>query len=109
MLIKLIKMMNNVSSQKHIKFISIASEQSEKSEMLMRHGCVAVMNGKVVGKGYNNYRNKTADGFVSLNQCACHAEMAALRDVYKSCCSEFSNSRGKCMNNLKVAKGSKNI
>ena len=93
-----------MTSQKHFRFITMAAEECEKSDMLMRHGCVAVMNGKIIGKGYNNYRNKTSDGFVAREQCTCHAEMAALRDVYRSCCGSFSNAHGKWMDNLKVAK-----
>jgi tRNA(Arg) A34 adenosine deaminase TadA len=91
-------------SQKHTRFIQLAAEECEKSNMLMRHGCVAVINGRIVGTGYNNYRNKTSDGFVSKGQCTCHAEMAALRNVYKKSCSQFSNAHGKWMDNLKVAK-----
>ena len=35
-------------------FISTAIDLAMKSEMLQRHGCVAVVNGKIVGKGHNN-------------------------------------------------------
>ena len=98
-----------MTSQKHFRFITLAAEECEKSDMLMRHGCVAVMNGKIVGKGYNNYRNKTSDGFVSREQCTCHAEMAALRSVYRNCSGSFTNAHGKWMDNLKVAKVSKVI
>ena len=94
-------------SQKDVEFISVAVEEGTKSNVLMRHGCVAVMNGKIIGKGYNNYRNRTYDGFVnSSNQCTCHAEMAALRNVYHKCC---DNTFGKWSDSLKVANESKNI
>lgn len=93
-------------SQKHQNFISIAVEESKKSDVLMRLGCVATMNGKVMGKGYNNYRNRTSDGFVSNNQCTCHAEMAALRNVYHNC---RSNAYGKWSDSLKVANYAKNV
>ena len=73
----------------------------------MRHGCVAVMNGKIIGRGHNNYRNRTYDGFVNnSNQCTCHAEMAALRNVYHKCC---DNTFGKWSDSLKVADQSENI
>jgi tRNA(Arg) A34 adenosine deaminase TadA len=92
-------------SNKEQTFINIAAEESNKSNVLMRLGCVAVMNGKVIGRGYNSYRNRTADGFIDAhNQCTCHAEIAALRNVYRSCC---SNAHGKWFDSLKVAKCSK--
>jgi len=50
--------------------------------MLQKHGCVAVVNGKIVGKGYNNYRNYSRDGFMRTC-CSCHAEVAAIRDATK--------------------------
>jgi len=94
-------------SRKDIEFISVAAAEGMKSNVLMRHGCVAVMNGKIIGKGYNNYRNRTYDGFVNnTNQCTCHAEMAALRNVYHKCC---SNTFGKWSDSIKVANQPKNI
>jgi tRNA(Arg) A34 adenosine deaminase TadA len=93
----------NMISLKDQKFMNIAAEESTKSVVLMRLGCVAVMNGKVVGKGHNSYRNRTSDGFI-VNQCTCHAEMAALRNVYHNYC---GNAYGKWMESLKVAKHSK--
>lgn len=80
------------------RLISIAIEESKKSDVLMRLGCVASINGKVMGKGYNNYRNRTLDGFVTNNQCSCHAEMAALRNVYHN-----YNTYGKWNESLKGA------
>lgn len=99
--------MSETISRKDIEFISVAVNEGMKSTVLMRHGCVAVMNGKIIGKGYNNYRNRTYDGFVNNeNQCTCHAEMAALRNVYHSCC---SNTFGKWINSIKVANESENF
>ncbi len=63
-------------------FISLACEIANHSEMLQRHGCVAVVNGKVVGTGCNNYRNYSKDGMLS-NCCSCHAEIAAMRCALK--------------------------
>ena len=37
-------------SQKDYNFLSIASNEASKSNVLMRHGCVAVVNGKVLEK-----------------------------------------------------------
>ena len=94
-------------SQKDVEYIAVAVEEGMKSNVLMRHGCVAVMNGKIIGRGHNNYRSRTYDGFVnSGNQCTCHAEMAALRNVYHRCC---DNTFGKWSDSLKVANEPKNI
>jgi deoxycytidylate deaminase len=63
------------------KFLEMAHEEAFKSPCYRRHGCVAVVQGRIVGKGYNHYRCSSRDGFVQ-NSCTCHAEMAALRQVY---------------------------
>ncbi|MGA0093876.1 MAG: hypothetical protein ACO3J2_06235, partial [Chthoniobacterales bacterium] len=44
----------------------------------MKHGCVVVKNGKIVGRGYNSSRSTSSDNFIS-NSPSCHAEIAALR------------------------------
>ena len=69
-------------SNKDRKFMNRAMEQAKLSPCLMRHGCVAVMNGRIVGKGYNHYRTNSKDGFIH-NCMTCHAEIAALRAVHK--------------------------
>ena len=96
-------------SAKNQRFINFAAEECLKSQVLMRHGCVAVMNGKVVGRGYNNYRNRTSDGFVGENVCTCHSEMAALREVHKMLRVGSCNNYGKWMDSIKVAGCSKNV
>jgi tRNA(Arg) A34 adenosine deaminase TadA len=69
-------------SKKDAKFIHLAADYAKQSPCLMKHGCVAVINGKVVSKGYNHYRNNSKDGFI--HDCmTCHAEISALRDVHK--------------------------
>jgi hypothetical protein len=93
-------------SKKEQSYINVATEEALKSEVLMRIGCVAVMNGKIVSKAHNSYRNRTYDGFVAENQCTCHAEMAALRGVFRGYC---GNTYGKWMEALKVASCSKVI
>ena len=37
------------------RFASIAAEESSKSTMSQRHGCLAVINGKIIARGYNSY------------------------------------------------------
>ena len=69
-------------SNRDQRFIEIAANEARRSSCLMRHGCVAVLNGRIVGRGYNNYRCHSNDGFIK-NTMTCHAEIAALRQVNK--------------------------
>ncbi len=64
-------------------FIQIAQREAQKSPCLMQHGAIAVSGGKIIGRGYNHYRNQTSDGVVA-NSCTCHAEMDAVRDVLRT-------------------------
>ena len=64
-------------------YLSLASLEAAKSSLQQRHGCIAVTNGKIRGKGYNSGRTKSHDGFIN-STCSCHAEMAALRDMWHS-------------------------
>jgi deoxycytidylate deaminase len=69
-------------SKRDAKFIQLASREASLSPCLMRHGAVATMNGKLVGKGYNHHRSQSKDGFI--HDCVtCHAEIAALRQANK--------------------------
>ena len=78
-------------------FVNIASNEAEKSSLLMKHGCVVVKNGKIVGRGYNNSRSTSSDNFIS-NSCSCHAEMAALRQFYHR---SLTNTYGKYSDSIK--------
>jgi deoxycytidylate deaminase len=69
-------------SNRDQRFIEIAADQASRSQCLMRHGCVAVINGRIIGRGFNNYRCHSNDGFIQ-NTMTCHAEIAALREVNK--------------------------
>lgn len=69
-------------SNTNLKYIYASKLEAYKSPCLQKHGCIAVINGTIFGRGYNHYRTNTRDGFVK-NSCTCHAEMAALRDAYK--------------------------
>lgn len=64
------------------KFASLASQEAEKSELLSRHGCIAVSSGKIIARGCNTYRTYSGDGFIK-NSCSCHAEINVLRKCYK--------------------------
>ena len=72
----------SISSQDE-KFLQCAYDQALKSPVLMRHGAVIVTNGKIMGRGFNNYRTYSSDQFIT-NVCTCHAEIAAIRSVYNS-------------------------
>ena len=86
----------HISNREQV-FINAAALQADKSDILMRHGCIAVANGKIMGRGYNHRRTNSKDEFIK-NTCTCHAEMGALRDVYRSC---FQNVYGKYTDSIK--------
>ena len=72
-----------IISRKIETYISEAVYEAKKSPCRARHGCIAVQNGHIVGRGYNHYHNPSSDGFIN-NICTCHAEMAALRNIYRT-------------------------
>jgi tRNA(Arg) A34 adenosine deaminase TadA len=81
-------------------FINEAFNQALLSPCQMRHGCVVVTNGRIVGRGFNHYRTSSKDGFVH-NSCTCHAEISAIRD----CCRHYpTNKKKHYLLQLKVAK-----
>lgn len=71
-------------SKNDLKFLNAAKMESKRSPVAMQHGCVAVVNGKIMARGHNHYRTYSKDGFIG-NSCTCHAEMAALRNMNKLC------------------------
>jgi len=78
-------------------YLSHAAHEAKKSKLLSRHGCVAVVNGKILGRGHNSDRTQSRDGFI-CNTCSCHAEIAAMRDMFHSCC---TNTYGKYSKQIK--------
>ena len=84
-------------SQTDLRHIQDATAESQKSKLLSRHGCVAVVNGKIVGRGHNSDRTRSFDGFIN-NSCSCHAEVATLRNMYHSC---LSNNLKKSSRSIK--------
>lgn len=83
----------NVYRQRHIsnkdqRFASIALDEASKSTLLMQHGCIAVLNGKVLAKGCNNIRSHSKDGLLHFRKCcSAHAEISVL---HKLCIMELS-------------------
>ena len=65
-------------TNRHEKCISEAISQAELSPCFHKHGCVISGSGRIVGRGYNNYRTRSNDGLLA-NSCTCHAEVAAIR------------------------------
>lgn len=66
------------------RFIIHAALESSKSDLVSRHGSVIVANGKILGRGHNSSRTQSRDGFIK-NTCSCHAEIAAIRNVFHNC------------------------
>ena len=67
-------------SKKHQRFAAIALKMADKSDMLMQHGCVAILNGRVCSKGCNHYRSSYLG---TLHTC-CHGEVAAAIEAQRS-------------------------
>ena len=87
-----------ILSTRDMTFINSAINEATKSEVLMRHGAVAVTNGKIMGRGHNHYRSSSKDDFIK-NTCTCHAEIASLRNMFHSC---GTNTYGKHSISIKV-------
>lgn len=58
------------------KFLSTAAFLAQQSEMLNKHGALLVINGCIVGKGYNSMRTTFNHKLPPV--WSCHAEMAAI-------------------------------
>lgn len=64
------------------KYAANAYEVASKSDMAMQLGCIAVRSGKIIARGYNNYRTFSKDGLIH-DSCSCHAEIDVLRKCKK--------------------------
>lgn len=88
-------------SKKQIKYIAEASNEAFNSRVMMKHGCVATINGKIIATGRNNYRTYDGNNFIH-NSCTCHAEIDVLRKVYNTYVRNSGTSGGKYYPNAKV-------
>ena len=89
-------------SQRDYAYLSEALLEAEKSKVLMRHGCVAVVNGRIRGRGHNSVdRTSSRDNFIK-NTCSCHAEIACMRDMYYS---NLTTTYGKYSENVQYVQG----
>jgi tRNA(Arg) A34 adenosine deaminase TadA len=76
----------HISNKDH-RFASIALEEAAKSTLLMQHGCIAVLSGKIIAKGCNNIRSHSKDGLLHYRKCcSAHAEICVL---HKLCITEL--------------------
>ena len=74
-------------SNKDQRFASIALDEAAKSTLLMQHGCIAVLSGKIIAKGCNNIRSHSKDGLLHYRKCcSAHAEICVL---HKLCITEL--------------------
>jgi tRNA(Arg) A34 adenosine deaminase TadA len=88
-----------VLSNKEMNYICLAKAEAEKSKVLHQHGCIAVVNGKIMAKGHNDTQRTTSrDNFIK-NTCSCHAEIACIRNLYYQI---STNAYGKYSENIKV-------
>jgi len=71
-----------IASRREASFMECARVEAAKSPCLFRHGAVAVVNGRILARGHNTYRTHSSDRFIR-NCCTCHAEISALRQMYR--------------------------
>jgi len=65
------------------KYATYALYEANKSNMKHhQHGCVAVIGGKIIARGYNSDRTSSSDGFLKTT-CSCHAEIDVMRKLEK--------------------------
>lgn len=71
-------------SRKEMTHINTAATEATNSDLMMRHGAVAVQNGKCIAKGHNNYRTYSSDNILDPAECCtCHAECDVLHKLLK--------------------------
>jgi tRNA(Arg) A34 adenosine deaminase TadA len=91
-----------IISSRDYDYLAEAMNEANKSKVLMRHGCVAVVNGKIRGRGYNSVdRTQSKDNFIK-NTCSCHAEIACLRNLYQT---SLTTTFGKYSDNVQYVQG----
>ncbi len=71
--------MCSVTDYKHA---SIAAIEAQNSPCGMRVGCVAVLNGQPIARGFNNYRSYSQDGIIK-DSFTCHAECDVIHKINK--------------------------
>ena len=74
--------MSECYSNSDARYISLAVQEAIKSPISFQLGCIAVVSGKIVARGCNNYRTYSKDGMIG-SSCSCHAEIDVLRKCLK--------------------------
>lgn len=65
------------------RFAALALLAADRSSMKYhQHGCIAVLGGQIIARGWNSYRCYSNDGYLN-NACSCHAEIDVLRKLRK--------------------------
>jgi deoxycytidylate deaminase len=70
-------------SKKDVSFLNMARYFAEKSEENKKHGAIIVKSGRVVGTGFNRFKNHPHNIPVELIKvhCSRHAEEVAIREA----------------------------
>lgn len=72
------------SSKNDCRFLELAAEEAYKSHVKChKHGCVAVVSGKIVARGSNNYRTTSNTKLLDQQCWTCHAEIDVLMKCLK--------------------------
>jgi tRNA(Arg) A34 adenosine deaminase TadA len=75
--------LSNSLNNRDERFASYALMEANKSNMVHhQHGCIAVLGGQIIARGYNSDRTQSSDGFLK-NTCSCHAEIDVMRKLEK--------------------------
>lgn len=68
-------------SKKDVSYLNIARSLAEKSEEKKKHGAVVIKSGRVVGYGFNKFKNHTdyiPEDLIKVH-CSRHAEEVAIK------------------------------
>ena len=66
-------------SNKQSNIISLARSEAQNSQMLFKHGSIAVSNGRVLSSGHNHARNKIRNRTV----CSFHSEIDVMSRLFR--------------------------
>ena len=70
-------------SKKNVSFLNMARYLAEKSEENKKHGAIIVKSGRVVGTGFNRFKNhphNIPEELIKVH-CSRHAEEVAIREA----------------------------